>query len=264
VCDPDDVDATPQVHLGSGEHRIRTPRTAQFQTVVVAGAAAGSAGVSTARRVDVQTSSGVRRTASIGPGPASVVSMTANANPGWRATLEGRKLDPVRVDGWRQGWLVPAGSGGRLVIDFPAQEWYRAVVIGGLVPAGLTLVAALVLLVRVRRPGRDLPDPLDASARSAAARGGARRRQTGRAAPALAAILLLALGVACILGALVAWAGRRRPWIVMIAGLAVAVSGPLDAGDLAVPVDGVADLLAAAGFGMLFVAAISRPEAEAP
>ncbi|MBA2952379.1 DUF3367 domain-containing protein [Nocardioides sp. MAH-18] len=33
------------------------------------------------------------------------------AGAGWQASVDGERLDPVTVDGWAQGWVVPAGSG---------------------------------------------------------------------------------------------------------------------------------------------------------
>ena len=82
-----------------------------------------------------------------------------NANPGWRATLAGRVLPPVRVDGWQQAWLVPAG-GGTVDLRFTPGRTYR---IG--LGAGLAILAGLVLVAAGRefgsgRPGRRRTRPL--------------------------------------------------------------------------------------------------------
>jgi arabinofuranan 3-O-arabinosyltransferase len=158
-------------------------------------------------------------------------------------------LQSIRVDGWQQGWVLPAGAGGKLVIDFPLQHWYGALLAAGLVPAGVVVLAALVLLLVPRRPAAPPPPPPAVDHR--------------RTAAALTGLLVLALGVACAVGAIIAWIGRRRSWPIALGGLAVLASGLLDARDAAAPGDGVADLLAAAGFGILLVSAVvGRPGEE--
>lgn len=50
------------------------------------------------------------------------VVLSERADSQWRATLDGQRLEPVTVDGWAQGFTVPAGSEGRLVIE-REQPW---------------------------------------------------------------------------------------------------------------------------------------------
>ncbi len=70
-----------------------------------------------------------------------------NTNPGWRATLDGKRLRPVVVDGWQQGWVVEAGAAGAVRLDYSPDTTYRtALLVGGLL--------ALVLLVLALVPGR--------------------------------------------------------------------------------------------------------------
>src|SRR5262249_37029313 len=45
------------------------------------------------------------RTVQVAAGRAAVLVVHENANAGWRATVDGRVLEPVRVDGWQQGFL---------------------------------------------------------------------------------------------------------------------------------------------------------------
>jgi arabinofuranan 3-O-arabinosyltransferase len=247
VCNPDDPGAQgPRIRLGPGVHRISAPPTSEFQPTLVAGQPPTARTVHSERSVELASWEGTHRSARVGPGSATVVSMPANANPGWRARLDGRQLASVRVNGWQQGWVIPAGPGGQLVIDFPPQRWYRTMIIGGLVPAGLVVLSALLLLIGRRRIRRHAaPEPQSA--------------RPGVTAAA-AAFLLLALGGLAAIGAAVAWVGRRRDWPLLLGGLAVLASGLLDARDTAVPVDGIADLLAAGGFGLLFVMAIAGPK----
>jgi arabinofuranan 3-O-arabinosyltransferase len=84
----------------------------------------------------------------VGGGGEAVLSVPENANDGWVATMAGRTLERVRVDGWQQAWVVPAGSGGTVQLDFAPDGQYRT----GLLVGGLTaLVLAGSLLVPIRR-----------------------------------------------------------------------------------------------------------------
>ncbi|MBY6349462.1 DUF3367 domain-containing protein [Rhodococcus corynebacterioides] len=67
----------------------------------------------------------------------------------WRATIpDGTVLTPIVVNGWQQGWVVPAGVSGEVTLSFPADTTYRTALV-----AGLVLTAALIafLLVGPRR-----------------------------------------------------------------------------------------------------------------
>jgi hypothetical protein len=59
---------------------------------------------------------GAKTTVAAGPEGRTLVLADA-ASTGWRATLDGHPLTPTIVDGWAQGFLVPA-AGGRLVLSF--------------------------------------------------------------------------------------------------------------------------------------------------
>jgi arabinofuranan 3-O-arabinosyltransferase len=65
-----------------------------------------------------------------------------NSNPGWRATLDGRQLATVRIDGWQQGWIVPAGLGGAIDLRFTPGNPYRLTLAIGLVLMLLLLLIA--------------------------------------------------------------------------------------------------------------------------
>ena len=76
-------------------------------------------------------------------------------NPGWTAhTADGTTLTPVTVNGWQQGWVVPAGAAGSISMSFGANAVYRAGIAGGL---ALLPILALMALVPPRRP----PPPAD-------------------------------------------------------------------------------------------------------
>lgn len=64
-----------------------------------------------------------------------------STNPGWQASLGGRELAPVVVNGWQQGWVVPAGTAGSIDLTYRFDSLYRWSL--GL---GLALTALLLLL----------------------------------------------------------------------------------------------------------------------
>ncbi|MFC4612626.1 alpha-(1-_3)-arabinofuranosyltransferase family protein [Streptomyces maoxianensis] len=91
---------------------------------------------------------GDRRSVAVGAGEASYLQMYENANDGWKATLNGKKLIPLRIDGWQQAWLIPAGAGGTVELEYEPVLLYDIGLIGGAVA-----VALLAGLALVRRRG---------------------------------------------------------------------------------------------------------------
>jgi arabinofuranan 3-O-arabinosyltransferase len=89
----------------------------------------------------------------------SVLTVAQNFNEGWAARdAAGRRLVAIRLDGWKQGWVLPPGAATVVTARFTPDGWYR----GGLLVGLLTLVcaAALVPLSRRRRWGlarREVP-----------------------------------------------------------------------------------------------------------
>ncbi|HTM84913.1 MAG TPA: alpha-(1-_3)-arabinofuranosyltransferase family protein, partial [Mycobacterium sp.] len=78
-------------------------------------------------------------------------------SPGWIARDgDGVRLSPVTVNGWQQGWEVPAGTGGTVTLSFDSNTPYRIGLIGGLVLLGLL---ALLALLPARRPDPTLQPP---------------------------------------------------------------------------------------------------------
>lgn len=87
--------------------------------------------------------------------PASATSrvlvIPESINPGWVAhTSSGARLTAVAVNGWQQGWVVPAGDPGTITLTFAPNSVYRS----GLA-FGLTLLPVLALLALWRRRGQD-------------------------------------------------------------------------------------------------------------
>ncbi|RMI33951.1 alpha-(1-_3)-arabinofuranosyltransferase domain-containing protein [Nocardia stercoris] len=87
------------------------------------------------------------------PAGTRVLVLPSSTNAGWRATTaDGHALTPIVVDGWQQGWVVPAGTTGPITVSFPADRWYRIAIFGGL----LLLLPLFALAIPWRR--RSAPD----------------------------------------------------------------------------------------------------------
>ncbi|MEU0369270.1 alpha-(1-_3)-arabinofuranosyltransferase family protein [Streptomyces sp. NPDC006283] len=94
---------------------------------------------------------GDRRSVRVGPGDASYLQIHENYNAGWKATLDGKELRPLRIDGWQQAWLIPAGQGGTVTLEYAPSSVYEA----GLIGAGALLVVLLGLALFGRRTRPD-------------------------------------------------------------------------------------------------------------
>ncbi len=87
-----------------------------------------------------------------------VLVVPESINPGWTARANGSALAPVTVNGWQQGWILPAGTAGPVTLSFPSNAPYRAGLIGGL--ALLPLLALLAFLpIRRLRPAAEAARP---------------------------------------------------------------------------------------------------------
>lgn len=186
--------------LGEGAHRLRLESTASLlassvtMTRVPVAAASGQAQsrvlkwANTARTIEVQAAA------------QSVLVVRENYNAGWRATVGGRKLSPLMVNGWQQAWIVPAGTTGLVQLSFGPQKTFTA----GLM---LGLVAALWLLLLTLWPAGAVSRPLEPAA-------------LGQ--PFTRSARLLALAGPAVLGLLYCgWAGLVVALAVIAATLAI-------------------------------------------
>ncbi|HST46251.1 alpha-(1-_3)-arabinofuranosyltransferase domain-containing protein [Jatrophihabitans sp.] len=141
-----------EVALAPGRHRVQLGRsalTAGSELVLSrAGltlpqqAAGASAGV-----VTPLVWHPTRRTVRVSTSAAALLVIRENANAGWQASLDGRRLKAVRLDGWQQGFELPAAANGVVRLHYAPQAGFQA----GLV---LGLLAALGLCwLAWRRPG---------------------------------------------------------------------------------------------------------------
>ncbi len=94
------------------------------------------------RSVKVLTWDPEYRQVRIARGPASYLELHQNANPGWSASLRGNELTPIRLDGWQQGFIIPAGTGGVVTLSFRPVKFYHVwIILSAAGALGLLLAA---------------------------------------------------------------------------------------------------------------------------
>lgn len=71
------------------------------------------------------------RRVTVGGTQEALLTVPENLNAGWSATIEGRPLKPVIVDGWKQGFLVPAGTRRTVDLTYTPAATYRGVLLAG-------------------------------------------------------------------------------------------------------------------------------------
>ncbi|MFF8766181.1 alpha-(1-_3)-arabinofuranosyltransferase [Nocardiopsis dassonvillei] len=146
----------------------------------------------------------------------SLLVVNENFNEGWRARLEGADaaLEPIRLEGWKQAWVLPAGSAGTVTLTYaPDTAYHRALAVGA--------ALAAVLVVAALWPRRLLPG--GAAAGAAAPRGARALPDAGPGWLGRRVVLPLGLAygvwVAGAVGAVLVavilvcmwWLGRRAP-----------------------------------------------------
>lgn len=76
-----------------------------------------------------------------------VLIVPESENRGWQAHAGELKLTPVVVNGWQQGWIIPAGYSGAIDLTFPLDQPYRWSI-------GIGLGLVLLLFVATFLPAR--------------------------------------------------------------------------------------------------------------
>ncbi len=224
--------ACPQATIAAGANRVVEPAGDAFdvQDVVLAGGggqALSAAGSAPAAPAFVRSWTSSRRVLEVIAVRRSYLVVNENFNPGWRASAGGRQLRPVRLDGWQQAWLLPAGTAGAVTLTYVPDALYRDAILGGL---GTLLLVMLVAAWPGAR-GRRLRVPVPklgggcGAAREAAAPGAVAptRSRRLRLRPGTAAAMTLAL-IAC--GLLLAgfWLGGYPGALILIAATCLFVT----------------------------------------
>jgi arabinofuranan 3-O-arabinosyltransferase len=158
--------------LGAGQHTLTAATPGTFAVTDLSltspglapaadGAGGGAASATSASRaVSVRSWQPDQRVVGIGAGAASYLEVHENYNAGWAASLDGRALAPVRLDGWQQGFVVPAGAGGTITMSFrPAGTYHLALILS---LAALALLLAAAAWSFTRRGGGEggAPEPV--------------------------------------------------------------------------------------------------------
>ena len=142
--------------LAAGRHRLQLGGTSVVAPVSLTATADGVPALGTVRASGsasrVLSFGSTDRRVQVRTSDAAYLLVRENANPGWHATLNGHRLTPVMLDGWAQGYLLPAGSAGIVHLVFAPQATFTA----GLV---LGLLAVLGLLLLCWWPPRTAPPP---------------------------------------------------------------------------------------------------------
>ncbi|MEU8685410.1 alpha-(1-_3)-arabinofuranosyltransferase family protein [Streptomyces sp. NPDC048611] len=163
------------------------------------------------RKVAVKDWAGDRRSVTVGAGRAVYLQLHENANDGWQATLDGRPLTPLRVDGWQQAFLVPAGSGGTVTLSYAPAVTYGLGLAGGALGLALLLVSALVRRTPRTPPPAPAPPPAPSWVLGVLA---------------LTAVLALASGPYALIVPALALLARFRPQLLLpLALLAMVTAG---------------------------------------
>jgi hypothetical protein len=138
--------ATPSSVFAVRDLDLRTqPGGASARTVGTGPTAAAAGDQRSVRLLTWQADS---RSLRIGSGSESYLEIHENFNAGWHATLNGRPLSVVRLDGWQQAFIVPAGAGGVITLSYGPAIVYHA----GLIVSALALAALVAFAIVPGRP----------------------------------------------------------------------------------------------------------------
>ena len=84
----------------------------------------------------------------------STLVLAQNFNDGWSATLDGSPLAAQRVDGWQQGWRLPAGGAAKVTIAYLPERGYAGGLLVGAVGVAVVLLVLVLPAGRGRRAAR--------------------------------------------------------------------------------------------------------------
>ncbi len=245
------------VRLEAGAHHVRLRSTLDFvpASLVLRPPSAPGAAVPAGRSTEVLRWAAEHRSVRVGPGGAALLVVPEGTNPGWQASLAGRRLPATVVDGWQQAYLLPPGAGGTVTLAYPPGTTQRAGLLVGAL-AALVVVAAAVV------PGRRRPDAEDESGRR---EGRATRWLLVLPYLALAVPVLVAGWIGVVASAAGLVVGRRRLSTALVTAGGPAVVGAVAAVDrvrhdsITASSAALVTLLVLAAFSTAVVAGSARP-----
>ncbi len=267
LCSPDGT-----LSFGAGRHTLTAaaPGTFAITDLSLTSIGAETATASGApRAVTIHSWQPDQRRLSIGPGAASYLEVHENYNSGWAATLNGRALTPVRLDGWQQGFIVPTGPGGAITLSFRPAKAYHVALIASLVAVAILLaITGWSFIARARRgAGPDAGSGL-------AVPDGHRRAWLG--VLGVTAVIFVAGGPVALAVPVLAYLagrprspGRPRAWLPWVAFAGMVTSGllsaarPFGAGLLG-PFGGPAQACALIALAAALTPAVSVPSGRRP
>jgi arabinofuranan 3-O-arabinosyltransferase len=144
------------IPLPAGQQELLVSPGAAFfvDGVQLAGPMASQLHTATTIPTQIGAWSADRRELTVPPSDAArVLVVPESINPGWTArTGDGSMLNPVTVNGWQQGWVIPPGTSGPITLAFSSNTLYRAGLVGGLALLPLLVLLAFLPVRRQRPP----------------------------------------------------------------------------------------------------------------
>ncbi|MEU6392026.1 alpha-(1-_3)-arabinofuranosyltransferase family protein [Streptomyces sp. NPDC046939] len=211
--------------LRAGPHTLATDTEGPLAPTSVTLTRAGAdtdAVPPTTRDLTIKDWLGDHREVRVSAGEATYLTTYENANDGWRATLNGKKLTSLRLDGWQQAWLIPDGAAGTVKLSYQPATSYHV----GLIVSAAALALLIGLALWRRRPDEPVEPPVPPPPPGLI----------------LGTVVLTAVGIviagpwAALVPALALLAWKRHTVLVPLAFLAMTAAGAVAATGSGVPV----------------------------
>ena len=135
------------MRVAAGANRVVEPSLDNFdvQAIVLdqaGGTAITSVPAARPEPVRVLAWGPARRVLRVTAAAPSYLIVSQNLNAGWVARIGGRVLRPVRIDGWKQGWLLPAAGSSVVTLTYAPDAGFRLSLVVGLAALGSVLLVA--------------------------------------------------------------------------------------------------------------------------
>ena len=269
------------LQLAPGVHTlVVSDPTGAFKVTQLALAGSPAPAVTPPRSTSIDHWGGEVRTLTVSAGPSAILNVRQNYNVGWTASVDGRTLRPVRLDGWQQGWILPAASATQNVtLRFsPDRTFQGSLALGG--------ILALVLVIAAVWPGAPRAQDMMATEMAYDAEDPAfskRPRHARRASrwPIVLAVLAIAAALYLVAGPVAAvlplvllpfgWIAPDRPvlpWVALgaevLAGVAIALDSGFRLGVWVGSGGYLAQALGAVALAAVALSLLPRPSRQSP